>query len=116
MRAHKHRPVRPAAEPPAPPRRSHAAAPVAAAILLVGLLLGAYTILIPVMLGVMLFLTGGSFLSARLNPFSLGFYLTTKPSWSAMGVVFLSSFLLFLSAYLYLVHGLAPVVPGVRTP
>jgi hypothetical protein len=118
VRPHKHHPPHPPpSETPAEPkRRSHAAAPVAAVILLAGLLLGAYSILIPAMLGVMLLWTGGSFLSTRMNPFSIGFYLTTKPSWSAMGVVFLSSFLLLLSAYLYLVRGLAPLVPGVPGP
>ncbi|MCI4332035.1 MAG: hypothetical protein L3K19_09375, partial [Thermoplasmata archaeon] len=124
VRPHKHRPPHPPAHHPAhppaapvePARRSHAAAPVAATILLVGLLLGAYSILIPALLGLMLLLTFGSFLSTRLNPFSIGFYLTTKPSWSAMGVVFLSAFLLLLAAYLYFVHGLAPVIPGVRAP
>jgi hypothetical protein len=82
-------------------------------VLLVGLLLGAYSILVPAALGVMLFFTGTSFLSTRVNPLGIGFYLTTKPSWSAMGVVFLCALLLLMAAYLYLVHGVAPLVPGV---
>jgi hypothetical protein len=89
---------------------------VAAVILLVGLLFGAYSILIPALLGLMLLFTGGSFLSTRVNPLSIGFYLTTKPSWTAMGVVFLSAFMLLGAAYLYLVHGLAPVIPVFHDP
>jgi hypothetical protein len=56
--------------------------------------------------------TGGSFLSARLNPFAIGFYLTTKPSWTAIGVVFLTAVVLLYSAYAFFVHGIAPVIPG----
>jgi hypothetical protein len=95
-----------------PKRRSHAAAPVAVAILFAGLLLGTVTILLPALLGFFLFLAGLSFLSTRMNPFSIGFYLTTKPSWTAIGVIFLSALLLWVVAYAYLVHGIGPLVPG----
>lgn len=97
-----------------PKKRSHAAAPFAVAILFVGLLLGTFTVLIPLLLGFFLFWTGLSFLGTRMNPFSIGFYLTTKPSWSAIGVLFLSALLLWVVAYSYYVHHLGPLLPGVR--
>ena len=97
-----------------PKKRSHAAAPIAVGLLLVGLLLGTFTILIPVLLGLFLFWTALSFLGTRMNPFSIGFYLTTKPSWSAIGITFLSALLLWVAAYSYYVHGLGPVLPGAR--
>ena len=97
-----------------PKKRSHAAAPFAVALLLVGLLLGTFTFLMPVLLGFFLFWTGLSFLGTRMNPFSIGFYLTTKPSWSAIGVLFLSALLLWVAAYSYYVHHLGPLLPGVR--
>ncbi len=95
-----------------PARRSHAAAPLAVFVLFLGLLLGTVTVLVPVFLGLFLFSSGFSFLSARVNPFSIGFYLTKKPSWSAIGVIFLSAVLLWVVAYSYFVHGIGPVIPG----
>jgi hypothetical protein len=67
---------------------------------------------IPVLLRLFRFSSGLSFLSARVNPFSLCFYLTKKPSWSAIGVIFLSGLLLWFVAYSYFVHGIGPLVPG----
>jgi hypothetical protein len=99
----------PAAEPA---RRSHAAAPLAVVVLLAGLLLGTVTVLIPALFGLFLLSSGVSFLSTRLNPFSIGFYLTKKPSWTAIGVIFLSGILLWLVAYAYFVHGIAPLIPA----
>lgn len=93
------------------PRRSNAAMPVTVAFLLVGLLFGTYTIVVPALLGGFLLLTGLSFISTRLNPFSIGFYLTTKPSWPAIGLVFFASLLLLSAAYGYYVSGIAPLVP-----
>lgn len=102
----------PAAHPLAePPRRSHAAMPLAVAFLFVGLLLGSYTVVVPAILGVVLLLTALSFLSSRLNPFSLGYYLTIKPSWPTIGLLFLASVVLFGAAWGYYVTGFAPVVP-----
>ena len=100
-------------EPTAPPRRSHAAAPIAVVLLLIGLLLGAYSIVVPAVLGGFLLLTGLSFLSTRLNPLSIGFYLTTKPSWSAIGLLFFAGAILLVTAYGYYVSGFAPIVPYV---
>ena len=98
----------PAAEPP---RRSNAAIPVALVVVGVGLYLARFTILLPALFGLSLLWAGGSFLSTRLNPLSARFYLTTKPSWTAILVVFLSSFALFGAAYwLYLDH-VAPLMP-----
>ena len=95
-----------------PARRSNAAAPVAVAVLVVGVVLGRWTLLLPLLLGISLLVTTGTFLSARVNPFSIGFYLEVKPSWTAIGVVFLSSLALFAVTYEYFVHGMAPVIPG----
>ncbi|MCI4368653.1 MAG: hypothetical protein L3K09_03725, partial [Thermoplasmata archaeon] len=72
---------RPAAAPPAgpatgAPQRSHVAAPFALAVLVVGVVLGRVTVILPALLGLGLLLTTGTFLSSRLNPFSVGFYLT----------------------------------------
>lgn len=103
------RPLEPAAEPV---RRSHAAAPLAVLVLLLGLLFGTVTVLVPALLGLLLFSSGLSFLSTRVNPFSIGYYLTTKPSWTAIGIIFLSGMLLWLVAYTYFVRGIAPLFPG----
>jgi hypothetical protein len=92
-------------------KRSHAAIPVALVLLVVGLYLSRFTILLTTLFGVVLFFAGLSFLSTRLNPLSPHFYLTRKPSWSAIGVVFLSALGLFLAAFELFTHGLAPVVP-----
>jgi hypothetical protein len=92
-------------------KRSNAAIPVAIVFVIAGLYLSQYTILITALLGVVLFFSGTSFLSTRLNPLSPHFYLTRKPSWLAIGVVFLSAFALFGAAYELFVHGLAPVFP-----
>jgi len=95
-----------------PKRRSNAAAPVAVVVLFAGLLLGTVTVVLPVLLGGFLLLSTLSFLSTRLNPFSIGFYLRTKPSWTAIGVMFLSSVLLFAAAWTYYAHGIGPLLPG----
>jgi len=99
------------AAPPPPPRRSHAAIPVAVVVVGVGLYLARYTVLLPVLLGVVLLYAGASFLSTRLNPLSPHYYLTTKPSWSAIGVVFLGSLALLGAAYAMYLDRWAPLVP-----
>ena len=106
------RPRRPApTPPPAPPRRSHAAIPVALVVVGVGLYLARFTVLLPVVLGLLLLAAGASFLSTRLNPLSAHFYLTTKPSWSAIGVVFLGSLALLWASYAMYLRQWAPLVP-----
>lgn len=107
------RPRRRAVEPVVP-RRSHAAAPVGVAVLFLGLLLGTVSVLFPAAFGVFLLMSGLSFLGSRVNPLSIGFYLHTKPSWTAIGVLFLAAVLLFVAAYAYFVHGIGPLLPGVR--
>ena len=92
-------------------KRSNAAIPVAIVVLGVGLYLSQYTVLIPALFGVLLFFSGLSFLSTRINPLSPHFYLTRKPSWLATGVVFLAALALLYAAYELVVRGLAPIVP-----
>jgi hypothetical protein len=101
--------------PPVPPR-SHAAAFVAVALVLLGAWLAAWSILVPGLLALLLLSSGLGFLSARLNPLSIGFYLTTKPSWSAIGVVFLSGVLLLGIAYNAWTAGWGPILPARWVP
>lgn len=92
-------------------RRSNAAIPVAVGVVLIGLYLGSYSILFTALLGVMLLLSSGSLLSTRLNPLSPTFYLTKKPTFLAIGVVFLGALTLFGGAYYLWLHHLAPILP-----
>ena len=82
-----------------PAERSHAAIPVAVVVVGLGLYLATYSLLIPALLGLLLFTSGLSLLSSRLNPLSPHFYLTKKPSWAAIGVVFLGALALVAEAY-----------------
>jgi hypothetical protein len=108
-----HRPTNPppnrAAE--AETKRSHAAIPVAIVLVVLGLYLSRFTVLLTALLGLVLLFSGTSFLSTRLNPLSPHFYLTRKPSWLAIAVVFLSALGLFAAAFELYVHGFAPIVP-----
>jgi hypothetical protein len=79
--------------------RSNAAIPVAVVLALVGLYLGRYTLLAPAAVGLLLVLSGLSLLASHLNPLSPQFYLTRKPSWAAIGVVFLAGLGLLADAY-----------------
>jgi hypothetical protein len=92
--------------------RSHAAAYAALAVLLLGLVLSRYSFLFPGLLAVLLLGVGLSFLSTRLNPFSVGYYLNTKPSWTAIGLVFLSGVLLLALAYFDWHSGRPSGLPG----
>jgi|GEM_PF-539509 hypothetical protein len=94
-----------------PPRRSNAAIPVSIVVVGVGLYLARYTILLPALFGLFLLWAGGSFLSSRLNPLSTSYYLTTKPSWTAVLVVFLGSFSLIGAAYLLYLDHFGPLLP-----
>lgn len=87
------------------PRRSHAAIPVAVILVGAGLYFGGTSLLVPALLGSVLFLAGLAFLSTRLNPLSPHFYLDRKPSWAAIGIVFLGSLALLGEAYLLWLHG-----------
>ncbi|HYA58005.1 MAG TPA: hypothetical protein VEH57_06050 [Thermoplasmata archaeon] len=92
-------------------KRSHAAIPVAVVLAALGLYLGQYSILLPGLFGLALLWAGVSFLSTRLNPLSPHFYLTRKPSWTAVGVVFLLGIGLLWGAYLMWTHGYGPLLP-----
>jgi len=92
-------------------RRSNAAIPVAVGVVLVGLYLASYTILVTALLGLVLLVSSGSLLSTRLNPLSPTFYLTKKPSFLAIGVVFLGAVILFGATYYLWLHHLGAVVP-----
>lgn len=94
-----------------PPQRSHAAIPIALVIVVVGLYAARYSILIPLFLGLLLVGVALTFLSSRLNPLSISFYLTTKPSWSAIGVLALGGFGLLAAAYEFYVRVHYPLVP-----
>ena len=106
------RPIRSRSPPPAEPHRSNAAIPVAVAVVVLGLYLGTYAVLITALLGLVLLFSAGSLLSTRLNPLSPAFYLTRKPSFLAIGVVFLGALILFGGAYTLWVHQVAPIIPG----
>ena len=92
-------------------QRSNAAIPVAVAVVLAGLYLGTYTVLVPALLGLALLFSSGSLLSTRINPLSATYYLSKKPSFLAIVVVFLGALILFGGAYELWVHQLAPLVP-----
>lgn len=106
------RPRRPAERAP-PRKRSNAAIPLAIALFLAGLVLGQYSILIPALLGVGLVYVALSFLSSRLNPFSLSFYLTVKPSWLSIGTLAFVGLVLVGIAYGYYTAGFGPIAPGI---
>jgi hypothetical protein len=82
------------------------------AVVVLGLYLGTYAILVTALLGLILLFSAGSLLSTRLNPLSSTFYLTRKPSFLAIGVVFLGALVLFGGAYTLWVHQVAPIIPG----
>jgi hypothetical protein len=88
----------PPREARAPPRRSHAAIPLALGIFVAGLVLGYFWFVLPALLGIGLLYVALSFLSSRLNPFSIGFYLTTKPSWLAISTLVLAGIILIAVA------------------
>lgn len=95
-----------------PTERSHAAIPVAVILLGVGLYFASYSILIPAALGLLLFSSGCSLLSSRLNPLSAHYYSPRKASWAAIGVVFLGALVLFAWVYeLWLRGGAAALLP-----
>jgi hypothetical protein len=92
-------------------RRSNAAIPVVVVLVVVGLYFGQYSFLVPASLGLVLLFSAGSFLSTRLNPLSAHFYLPRKPSWLAIGVVFLGALGLCWYAYTLLVRQVGGAVP-----
>ena len=92
-------------------RRSNAAIPVAVVLVGIGLYLTSYTIVVTALIGLLLLGSAGSLLSTRLNPLSATFYLTRKPSFLAIGIVFLGALVLFgATYYLWMAQG-GPIVP-----
>lgn len=98
-------------EAAAVPRRSHVALIPAVLVLALGLYLGTFTILAPAILGLFLLSGGFSLLGTRLNPLSAGFYLTTKPSWTAIGAVLAAGFSLLWMTYEYYRNAWGPILP-----
>lgn len=96
--------TRPARPVPLEARRSNAAIPVAVVLVLLGLYFESWSLVVPVLLGLLLLFSAGSLLSTRLNPLSPTFYLTKKPSFLAIGVVFLGALVLFGAAYSLWIH------------
>jgi hypothetical protein len=92
-------------------RRSNAAIPVAVVLVVLGLYFGSWSLVVPVLLGLVLLFSAGSLLSTRLNPLSPTFYLTKKPSFLAIGVVFLGALILFAAAYSLWVHQMGLALP-----
>ncbi len=99
--------------PPPEARRSNAAIPVAVVLVGIGLYLSSYTIVLTAVFGLVLLGSAGSLLSTRLNPLSATFYLTRKPSFLAIGIVFLGALVLFgATYYLWMSQG-GPILPHV---
>lgn len=84
---------------------------LAVVLLIVGLVLASTTILIPALLGLLMLSATGGFLSMRLNPFAATFYADRKPSWTAIGMVFVSGILLLSAAYATFRSGAGPIWP-----
>ena len=92
--------------------RSHLVGVLAFALLLVGLVFASTSVLIPALLGVLLLSSTATFLSMRLNPFSVGYYAGTKPSWTAIAMVLLCGLLLLSAAYDLWTTRAAPLLPS----
>ncbi len=92
-------------------RHSNAAIPVVVVVVLLGVYLGTYSLFVPALLALVLFASGFSFLSSRLNPLAITYYLNIKPSWAAIGVVFLGALGLAGVTYLFYLRGWGPIVP-----
>jgi hypothetical protein len=93
------------------PHRSNAAIPVALVVIVLGLYLAPVSVVLTILFGLVLFVSAGSLLSTRLNPLSPTFYLTKKPSFLAIGVVFLGALILLGYAYVLWLHGAAVILP-----
>jgi hypothetical protein len=93
-------------------RHSNAAIPVVIVVVAIGVYLASYSLLVPALLALALFASGFSFLSARLNPLAISYYLNTKPSWGAVGVVFLGALGLAWATYLYYLRGWGHILPN----
>jgi hypothetical protein len=92
-------------------RRSHVAVVPALILLGVGWYLARFSILFPAIIGFVLLSGALGLLGSRMNPLSTAFYLTIKPSWTAIGTVFLTAMVLLAMTYEYYIHSWAPVLP-----
>lgn len=92
-------------------RRSHVAIVPALILLAVGWYLARYSIIFPAVIGFFLLSGALGLLGSRLNPLSTAFYLTVKPSWSAIGTVLLAGAVLLWMTYEYYIHSWGPVLP-----
>jgi hypothetical protein len=92
-------------------QRSHIAVVPALILLAVGWYLARFSIVFPAILGFFLLSGALGLLGSRLNPLSTAFYLTTKPSWTAIGTVFLTGGVLLWMTYEYYIHSWAPLIP-----
>jgi hypothetical protein len=108
----------PSTEPEATPpvaqpvqRRSHIAVVPALILLGVGWYLARYSVIFPALIGLVLLSGALGLLGSRLNPLSTAFYLTTKPSWTAIGTVFLTATALLWMTYEYYIHSWGPLIP-----
>lgn len=91
--------------------RSHLAVIPALLLLGLGWYLARYSIIFPAVLGFFLLSGALGLLGSRVNPLSTGFYLTTKPSWTAIGTVFFAGSVLMWLTYEFYVHAWGPVIP-----
>jgi len=96
-------------------RRSHIAVIPALILLVIGWYLARYTVLFPALIGFFLLSGALGLLGSRLNPLSTAFYLTTKPSWTAIGTVFLAGSVLLWMTYEYYIHAWGPLLPHLPT-
>jgi hypothetical protein len=94
-------------------RRSHLAVIPALILLGVGWYLARYSIIFPALIGFFLLSGALGLLGSRLNPLSTSFYLTTKPSWTAIGTVFLTGAVLLWMTYEYYIHSWGPLLPRI---
>ncbi len=82
-------------------------------LLAVGWYLARYSIIFPAVIGFFLLSGALGLLGSRLNPLSAAFYLTTKPSWTAIGTVFLTGGVLLWMTYEYYIHSWGPLIPRI---
>lgn len=92
--------------------RSQLVGVLAFVLLVAGLVLAPFTVLVPALFGLALLWSSTGLLSMRLNPFSPGFYIPTKPSWIAIGLVLICGILLVSDAWQLLRSGAAPLLPA----
>jgi hypothetical protein len=82
-------------------------------LLAVGWYLARYSIIFPAIIGFFLLSGALGLLGSRLNPLSTAFYLTTKPSWTAIGTAFLTGGVLLWMTYEYYIHAWGPLIPRI---